>query len=80
MQALNFGLECVEVSVVDQHVISMAQALFAARLGLEDSLHLLFAGVVAQQRALNLQGLRGVDHQYALGGLVLPGFDQQRRH
>ncbi|MCY1179739.1 hypothetical protein D9M73_201530 [compost metagenome] len=69
-----------QVAIIDQHIVGMAQALFAAGLGLENGLHLFRAGLVAQQGALDLQLLRGIDHQQALGALKLARFDHQRRH
>ncbi|MNP42019.1 hypothetical protein D3C76_1357540 [compost metagenome] len=60
--------------------MGVAQAFFAAGLGLEDGLHLFGAGLVAQQGALHLQRLRCIDHQQAVGALVLAGLHHQRRN
>ncbi|MNH28938.1 hypothetical protein D3C79_891410 [compost metagenome] len=73
-------MQPAQVAVIDQHIMGMAQALFAAGLGLENGLDLFRAGLVAQQRALHLQLGRGIDHQQALGALKLAGFDHQRRN
>ena len=55
VQSLDFAVQPGEVLVIDQHVIGMVQAVFAAGLGLENRLHLLFADAVALQGTLNLQ-------------------------
>ena len=76
MQALDFGFERLKVTVIGEHVVSVAKAIFAAGLYLENGVYLFFAGVVAFERALNLQRLWHVDHQHALSRCVLPGLDQ----
>jgi len=48
MQALDLSLQRLQILVIDQHIVSVAKAIFAAGLCLENGLDLLFAGVVAQ--------------------------------
>ena len=78
MQTLDLAVQPGEVAVVDDHVVGTAHAIFTARLRLEDRLHLRFAGLVTLQGAFDLQLLRRIDDQNALGHRVLPGLDQQR--
>ena len=80
MEALDFALQPVQVAVIDQHVVGVAQAFIARGLGLQDRLHLFGRGLVALHGALHLQVLRRIDHQYPLGDVMLAGFYQQRRH
>lgn len=48
MQALDPVCSAFQILVIDQHIVSVAKAIFAAGLCLENGLDLLFAGVVAQ--------------------------------
>ena len=72
MQAFDLSLQRLQIVVIDQHIVSVAKAIFATGLSLENGLHLLLGGVVAQLCALYLHGLGRIDHQYALGCRVLP--------
>lgn len=55
VQSFDLAVQPGKVLVIDQYIIGMFQAVFAAGLGLENRLHLLFADAVALQGTLNLQ-------------------------
>ena len=67
MQSIYFALQPMQIAIIHQNIMRLAQALLAFGLGLENGCNLLFADLVALHGALNLQLLWRIHHQDTLG-------------